>query len=215
MTTTPQIIEPAPELVKILDDAGMEWEFKQSLIISFTPFFKQAKTWNDEAFAINVTDENDTEGMWKARELRLNIKDVRCDGENTRKKFKEWFLNGGRAVDAVYKLIEELTKPAEEHLLLQEKYAELQEQKRKEERKSSRITELAQYDVDPQGYDLVNMTEENYQNLVNMSKIAFNKKKEDEAKAEQERLEREAKESERKSWMGRRTGTKESRERGE
>lgn len=194
--TTPQIIEPAPELVKILDEAWMEWEFKQSLIISFTPFFKQAKTWNDEAFALSVTDENDTEWMQKARELRLNIKDVRCNGENTRKKFKEWFLNWGRAVDAVYKVIEELTKPAEEHLLLQEKYAELQEQKRKEERKSARIIELSQYGVDPQGYDLVNMNEENYQNLVNMSKIAFDKKKEDEARAEQERIDAEKKRKE-------------------
>lgn len=195
MTAT-QIIPQAPEISKVLEQAGMEWEFKQSLIIAFTPFLSQAEQWQKEALWIVITEESDEEWMKNAREMRLKIKDIRCDAENARKRYKDWFLKGGRAVDAVYSVIENITKPTEEYLLLQEKFAEIQEQNRREQRKSSRIIELQKYEVDPQGYDLVNMADENFENLVNMSRLAFDDRKIKEKEVEEARLAQEKAEKE-------------------
>lgn len=195
------------KLQVILDEQGIDKSDVAKLVKAFGGPFEEAGIILDTYKEIEVTAEDDAEGMAKAREQRLVLKKARTTIENKRKELKADIIKQGRAIDSVAKLVKEEIEPAEKYLETQEKFAELAAAKRAAELKAERIEKLMQYTDDVSVYSLDNMTVEQFDNLFNSLKsqyeaeqkrIADEKKQAEEARiAEEKRIAEQAKENER------------------
>lgn len=187
------------ELVKVLESSGLQKSQAETIMEGFNTFFEEVKKYELEAKAILVTDASQTSEIKRARELRLNLKDIRVNAEKVRKERKEFFLRGGKAIDGIANLLKALVVPLEEHLDKQEHFAERMEEERKERVNNERMLRLQPYVMDISVYNLKDMTDEAFEMLFKTSKTAFeaqkaaeeNAKKEAEAKAKAEKEEQE------------------------
>ena len=152
----------ASELSVVISDSGLEKETAQNLLDKFGPLFEQAAEWKRKAESLVVTDVSQKREMQEARVARLALKDIRINADKTRKALKEDSLRYGKAVQGVYNVIEYLIAPIEKHLEEQEKFAEIQEAKIKEELKSERLAALSAYGIDHSFVDLANMPQESF-----------------------------------------------------
>lgn len=185
------------DIVKVIQESGLEKPTAETLQNSFLPFFQRAQEWKEKAGTIAVTDESQKAEMQLARTARLELKQIRVEADKTRKALKEDSLRYGKAVQGVYNVIEYLIAPIEEYLETQEKFAEIQAANRNSALAELRNTELAAYrDFVPYNLDLGGMPEEDYAKLLNGAKLQLSAKVEAERKAEQERIEREKAETE-------------------
>ena len=126
--------------------------------------------------------------MKLARESRLALREIRVKAEHTRKKLKEDSLRKGKAIDGIYNVLAYLIEPLEESLLQQEQFAERQETARKAFLKSTRQEALAPFGVDVSFYDLGNMPEETFAQLLENTKLAAQAKIDAAQKAESDRI---------------------------
>jgi len=192
MTTTTQA-QPN-EIQNIITEVGLEKTTSNKIENCFMPFLQKIQEWEDKAISLVVTDVAQTREMKMAREARLALRDIRIDADNTRKALKEDSLRYAKAVQGVYNLIEYKIAPIEKHLLNQEKFAEIQEEKRRAELKIQRESELLPYaEFVPFGLDFANMSEEDFIKTLNGAKLQHQNK------IDTEKRERELKEAREKA----------------
>jgi hypothetical protein len=184
-TAAPEVIEPEVMKRELAVLAPAEAE---PLKTAFLTMFGQAEKWVAQAKSIVVTDATDLRGMKLARETRLAIREIRCNGENARKKLKADIVLKGRAIDGIANVLKALCEPAEAHLEEQEKFAERAEAKRIADLVAVRSAELVALAVDPAFYRLGDMTPEAYAQLVASIKAAAAAKIEAERVAEAARI---------------------------
>jgi hypothetical protein len=173
---------PREELQIIIAEQELEPSKVEGLLEKFTDYLGKAKTIAAQGKHIVVTSEGQKSEMQEAKKLRIELRDIRIAADKTRKDLKEQSLREGRAIDGVYNIIKALIVPVEEHLEKQEKFIEEIEKKRAEEKHQKRVQELSPFVNDISVYDLKNMSEETFQELLGNSKKA----KEDQAKAEKQ-----------------------------
>lgn len=180
------------EITKLLENSLIEKSKSDYIIEKFSDFTKVANEWNEKANAILVTDESQKDLMLQAREGRLLLKAKRIEIEKTRKSLKEQSLNEGRLIDGIAKTLTALVEPAEKHLELQERYAEIQDQKRKAELKAKRYELILPYAevIDPETLNLDLITEEAFVGILNYAQTTYNAKKESERLAKIEEVEK-------------------------
>ena len=77
--------------------------------------------------------------------MRLAIRQVRIDADKLRGKLKEDGIRYGKAVQGVYNVIEYLLKPTEEYLYEQERYVEIQKEKKIKENQEARYADIQPY----------------------------------------------------------------------
>lgn len=152
----------------------------------FIPFEKQAAEWMRKAKTISVTDATQTDLMQGAREARLALRTIRVNVEKKHTELKADALKYGQMLDKVKRTLVGLIEPIEEHLLEQEKFAEVQEEKRKQEIFTKRLTELSPYisEIDAKSFPLADMSEDAFSNMINGYKLS-KEAKEKEAKLQQ------------------------------
>lgn len=185
------------ELIRVVEESGLESQTSSYLKEKFLPFFEQAQKWKQQAETLVVTDVSQQKEMMLAREARLALRDIRIQADKTRKALKEDSLRYGKAVQGVYNVIEYLVVPIEKYLEEQEKFEEIQEQKRKAALKAKRDEEIQMYsEFIPFGLDLGEMSEENYNKLISGAKLQYEAQIQAEKKAEEERLAQEKAEAE-------------------
>ena len=190
-------MENQNELVEVIKKSQLEVQTGNYIQEQFLPFFQQAEEWKQKAESLIVTDVSQTEEMKLARESRLALKNVRINADKTRKKLKEDSLRYGKAVQGVYNVIEYLIVPIEKHLEDQEKFVERIEAQKKLELKETRESELQPYiEFVPYGIDLANLSNEDFDKLLNGAKIQLKIKIDAEKKAEEERIAKEKQEAE-------------------
>lgn len=143
-------------------------------------------------------DINQVQTSKIARELRLKIRDNRTKGiEVWHKNAKDFFLKGGQFVDSIKRMEVAENQRMEENLEQIEKHFEIQEAKRREELRLSRVEILNPYqEFVPMGIDLGSISEDEFTKVLNGSKLQFEAKIEAERKAEEERLAKEKAEQE-------------------
>jgi hypothetical protein len=117
----------------------------EELALIFTPFMQRVIELRKDAQEIEVTSEDDREGMEAAKRLRIAIKNARTEAEKIRKEEKQWSLITGRSVDFFGKSIKELAEVTENYLKEQETYAERMEAQRRAELKAAREDAIAPY----------------------------------------------------------------------
>lgn len=189
-------VQEETELVKVANASGVEKSKAQYVLDKFTQFFADAAECEKAVAGIVVTDASQVAMMNKAKTTRLQLKEIRCAAENVRKSLKAGILVEGKLIDSMYNIIEGITKPLETKLQEQEDFIERQEAKRKADLAAERLEKLAPYIAEGVTYDLANMTQETFDNLLKNSKIAKDAIAAANAKAEQERIEKETKERE-------------------
>ena len=125
-----------------------------------------------------------------ARELRLKIKDNRTKGlEVWHTKSKEFFLKGGQFIDAIKREESAINKEMEDKLSEIENYFEIKEKERKAKLNAERIEMLEPYNsFVPIGLNFGEISEEEFQKVLNGAKLQYNQMIEEEEKAEKERI---------------------------
>lgn len=123
-----------------------------------------------------------------ARTTRLSLKKLRVAVENRRKELKEGILEEGRKIDGAANKLKELIEPLEEKLAAQEKIAERLEAERKAKLGADRAEALKPFGIDPTFYALADMPAESWEQLLENSRVAFEAKKAEAARLEQERI---------------------------
>jgi hypothetical protein len=168
----------------------------------FAEFFGHIDGLKEKLSTIQVSDISQTAEMQQARDIRLELKNLRISADKTRKRLKEDSLRYGKAVQGVYNVLEFIIAPLEKQAEEQEKFVEIQSMKLRAERKAKREIEVSNYtEFIPTSIDLSGLTEEEFQNLLAGAKLQLQNKIEAEAKAEAERIERERVEAEQREAM--------------
>lgn len=191
------------EALQIINETGVEQSTATALRSAFNDMFANADKWLAQAKAIKVTDISQTREMKMARELRLTIRQIRCDAENTRKRLKADALAKGKAIDGIANVLKALIEPVEAHLQEQEDFAKrVEEQKRAELRQARELamTPYAEFFAMSPGFDLSAMSQEQFDAMLEGLKMkkdakeAAERKMEELRLAEEERLRKEAEE---------------------
>jgi len=180
--------ETKVQALTVIDQSELSSDEASSLKNALLPYFEEADQWVNKAKAIVVTDASQIEVMMEARSTRLALKEIRVNVEKRRKELKEESLRKGKAIDGMANVLKFLIEPIEEHLEKQEKFVEIQEEKRKVQLEIDRKAILEQYEVDTSFYQLKEMPEDQFNQLVTSSKNAYELRKEAERKAEEERV---------------------------
>lgn len=184
------------ELVTVAQESGLPESRVATLVSEFGPSFQEAKGLIEAGRNIKVTEESQTEEMQTAREIRLKLKNIRNDADKTRKNLKKNILLEGNAIQGMYNIIKAAIVPVEDYLMEQEKFAEIQEQQRLDEKHSERIEELSKHVEDVSVYSLKEMTDEAYNTLLVGAKKAHDEQVAAEKKSELDRIAKEKKDEE-------------------
>lgn len=195
------------ELTTILKEQNVGKENATMLLQAFGAPFEQAGEVLSMHRNIVVKNEDDFASMAEAREKRLILKNVRVEVEKKRKELKEDSLRTGKAIDTVARFVKETIEPAEEYLQLQEDFSKIIAEQKKAELKAIRVETLLSYTDDIAPYNIDDMNDEQFNNLVATLKaqrelqMAEAKRVEDERiatqKAEAEAIEAQRQENER------------------
>ena len=179
-------------LVVIVKENDIELVTEGQLIIdAFSGFYKQAKSFEDLSKTLIVSDISQVEEMAQAKEARKVLKQCRLNAEQARKDFKSGYLNKGKAVDMIAKLVSTTIEPLESYFEAQEKFAENIEKAKIREMIVSRETALKQYVEDISIYNVVVMSDEAFNTLLDDLKSSYEKKQAELAKIETDRIEKE------------------------
>ncbi len=181
-------VQEKNELLVIVDDSQLETATREQLLTSFGPFLKQVKEWREKAEALVVTDATQVSEMKQAREARLALKAIRVEADKTRKLLKEDSNRYGKAVQGIYNVIEALVVPIEQHLDKQENFAVIAEANRKEALHNERVALLQPYGTDYTSFDLRNMGDTAFADLLSGQKLAHENRLAEAARIEEERI---------------------------
>lgn len=163
----------------------------QMAMSRFSKFFTDISSYEEKTKSINITDVSQKKEMKEAREIRLELKNIRVNADKVRKDLKAAVLVEGRMIDGIYNVIAGLVSPLETRLEEQEKYAERVEAERVAKVKQERLEKLSVYDIGDSPYvDLSKMDNEAFDNYLATCKLAYDKNMEL-IKLEQERQEKE------------------------
>lgn len=182
-------------IIEQLGSNGMEKTAAQQLLDAYGVPFTEAGKLIEQGRQIVVQDESDTDNMALARKTRLELRSQRIAIEKKHDELKADSLAYGKAVDLVQRVALEQIKPVEEHLQLQEKFAEVQQEKRRQETINKRTAELAKYVDDVSVYNYGDMGDDAFALLIdqvkNAKELADKKAAEEAAAIEKARLEKE------------------------
>lgn len=119
-------------LVEIVNNSGLEKTKADIILTKFQDYFQIASEWEKKAKTIVVTKESQTADMKMARIGRLELREKRIAIESARKELKEQSVREGKAIDGIANVLKALIVPIEEYLEQQEKYIEIQAEKKAE-----------------------------------------------------------------------------------
>ena len=175
-------------ILTVVESSGLEPASAESLKVAFTPLFEQAEHWRQQVLTIRVTDVSQTKEMKLAHDTRMALRDIRVKAEKVRKSLKEDSLRKGKAIDGCYNVLEYLIVPLEKTLLEQEQFAERQEEARKAALRAERERQLAPFGVDLAFYNLQDMPEATFAELLTTVRFAHEAKLAEQRRAEEARM---------------------------
>ncbi len=189
--------QQSPDIERFARGLRVTSETAEALVKTFT--IEIAPAVIEEAKALTVSDESETQKMAQAHTLRIQLKTERNRIEQTRKLAKEESLRKGQAIDAVANYLKGLIEPVEKHLQAQEDFIKIRDAERRAARKIERERLLSPYVETTIHFDLEYMSDEGFTSLLESSQIAHETRQREiqereTARLEAERIEREEKE---------------------
>jgi hypothetical protein len=175
------------ELEKVVNESGLAIQEGEEIKKSYLPFLTQLSEIQSQASKINFESPTllDEEIAGKLRKATVKIRTGAMELKDERKKI---YLLRGNLEQASYNLIAASCKLTEETFGNVEKARQIAENKRKETLKAERIEKLNPYDIGTEFYDLANIPDEVFENLLSGAKTALENKIAAEKKAEADRL---------------------------
>ena len=184
---TDLITTHTPERQRALTEAcssgSLSADSAQSIAQSFAPHFAGFSSVRDEARSVAADAPN------AARVIRLKLKNIRIASAKTHKDLKEDSLLRGRAIDGFKNILAAELVPVEKALDEIERAEEIKEAKRKVDLKEKRAEELAPY-ADPAFFQLEEMPDAQYAEVLSGAKAAHALKIATQAKAEADAIEK-------------------------
>lgn len=168
----------------LMTEGDMAKANADKLLADYGVPFTEAGLLIEKGKTIIVESEDDNANMKLARETRLALREHRIRIEKQHDILKADSLATGRAIDLVQRIALAEIKPVEEHLQLQEKYAETKQEERRQARIAERSVALSQYVDDLSIYNYGDMGDDAFAMLL------------DTVKTDKERREKEAEEAE-------------------
>lgn len=141
-----------------------------------------------EMYETLITGEITPELSMEAKSLRLKLVKVRTGISEIHRTQKAFYLAAGRYVDAWKSKETAPVEQMEEKLEGIEKYYENLERERKAKLRADRLLELQKFESDGSLIPLGEMTDEVWTNYLSGVRLAYEQRKENERKAEEERL---------------------------
>lgn len=177
---------------------GLEPGSALAIETAFSGVFAQIAQWATTASTIAITSADQKREMKLARESRLGLVKVRTGADKIRKDLKSDILARGKAIDGVFKLIEERIRPIEARLLEQETYGERLEQERRARVRAERTSALVALEVPAMAMPaaLDTMTDADWSTCLETFRVAHVSRQEAVRRATEERLAREKAEAE-------------------
>ena len=177
-----EIVTAIPtDLANAVAETGLAPDGAATLAAGYAPHFTAFNDARDRASAI--TDAQPA----AARAMRLELRRIRTDADKTRKALKEDALRRGKAIDGVNHVLRYQLIPVEEAMEAIEKAEQRREEARVQELLNLRRAELEPF-CDPAHYDLGNMPEPAYVQLLAGAKASKAAALAAEKKAEAERI---------------------------
>jgi len=136
------IIVPNPELQAIIVANKLPDDLGQRMQKLFSGSFAQMDEWKKKAAKINITSEDQTDDIALAQEGSKIMLKLRTSVEGTRTKEKKYYLEMGRAIDAVCKALQERIEPIETYLKTKAQFAAQLAASRKETLVANRVAAL-------------------------------------------------------------------------
>lgn len=144
--------EQSEALIKVEEASGLAKDSAVALREKFAGFYTDIEGWREKA--LMVTKPADETHQRLARDVRLGLRRVRIDIENTRKALKADSLARGKAIDGYANVLKYLCEPVEQRLLAVEQYAERVEAARIAQLVADRSEALTALGADPSAYNL-------------------------------------------------------------
>ncbi len=182
---------------------------------SFQTFIDQASEWKEKAYATTITSLDQKKEMKECSIARKTIKKIRVEASHLKNKLKKDALIYVDNVQKAFNEVENLTKPIEAHLQIQEDFkknelARLERERIEEEKerlsqlkiaRDALIVDLADY-LPVLIQDIELFSDEQFEDILNLAKekkvIADNKAKELEERKRRDQEAKERKEKEEK-----------------
>lgn len=183
MSENQQTAQPENGLVVLLKENNVSEETALAISPAFAELYDLANEWKNKA-AEYLNDENlSTEEKAKeARKARLALVKVRTEIDKIRKQLNEPDQQKITDRNTAAKVLTALVTPTEALLEAEEKRAENEEKERKTKIKTERLEKLSPYNVDCTYFDLENMPDQAFNQLLENSRLLYEKKVEDEKK---------------------------------
>jgi hypothetical protein len=189
---TPEVMPKAA--LTIIEQAGVETGTATQIRDAFVVMFSDADKWVSQAKNIRVTDVSQVREMKLARELRLTLREIRCNAENARKRLKADALAKGKAIDGIANVLKALVEPVEAYLQEQEDFAARVEAAKRDELRTARTQALAAYmDVTALAFDLAAMPAEQFDAMLSGARMKRDAEQAAELAKEQALIEAETK----------------------
>lgn len=178
-----------PAVDALIVKAKLSPEQTSDLLGKFGNLFAQIDGWRDAVESIVIRDENDEEGIAKARKIAKAMADDRINAEKRKKLIKEPYLRPSQLIDGVFNIYIDEAAPIEKLALEKAKTKELAEQARKEKVRAERETRLTPFVENVKAFDLRPdvMTDEAFDQLLLNSKNAHEAAEADKKRKEEER----------------------------
>jgi len=140
------IAEKENQLQAIVRESEIAPAKAKILLENFQDYFEVASQWEVKARAIVVTSGDQKEDMALAKEGRLELREKRIAVERVRKLLKEQSLREGKAIDGIANVMKALIVPIEDYLEQQERFVEIQEERKLEAKRLEIERRMAEED---------------------------------------------------------------------
>ena len=184
-------VRQSDELTRVIRNTGVSAETVESLKSAFVPIAIEAEAAISEARSIVINGEPKVSEAKAAAGARRRLKDARLTCERTRKSIKEDSLRKTKAIDGVAGYIAAQIEPEESRMQEIEDYEARQIEARKAKFKRDREAALQPYIADLSFYQLGEMPQSAFDQLLESSKTAHEARIAAAAKAEADRLAKE------------------------
>lgn len=175
------------QLAIVAEKSGIEISKAQSYAMKFAPYMRKVSEVSEQAKVINYVEPADKDAQL-ARELRLQLVRNRTASDGIKEENKRAILIEGRLIDSLYNVVKHASELTEGELMKVEKHREQQIANERAKLKHERTQSLIDYCDNPEMFDLANMSEQAFNNLLTGQKLAHEAKIEVERKAEADRI---------------------------
>lgn len=180
-----------PAVDTLIVKAKLSPEQTEHLLKQFSDLFVLSSQMRSRIQTIEIRGPEDVESIAEAKECHKIVRDERLNAEKRKKIVKEPYLRPSQLIDGVFKIWMDEIKPLEDEAKAKAEYIENLERERKAALAADRLEKLRLFEADGGSFDLSNIDDAAFELIYQGAIAAYNTRKAEAKRLEDERLERE------------------------